>query len=595
MSHDEIRAASKVYKDFEANRQQEIKVTEAAAREKCSRWFSTFPRAATHPYLTRKSVPVLGDVRIFSEELYQGWLALPLRDTTGTIHSAQFIDDEGHKKYCYQGRKKGCYFQVSDVPGGPILICEGYATGASLATATGWTVICAMDCSNILPVSQEIRKKWPNRTIVIAADNDQFTEENPGIAKSNAAAKAIKAVVAHPEFGDESLAAKPTDFNDLHAIDGLPEVRRQIFAALPVVAVPIGDYKEPGKDDPTELLKHRYLCERGSLLINGPAGMGKSSLLVQAAACWSNFLPIFGIQPRKPLKTVIIQAENDDGDIAQMRDGICTGLKFNREQRQIFFENVLVYPSWGLTGRAFCMEVVRPLLDLHDPNLFGIDPALSFIGGDVKEQKVVGQFLREWLNPIIFEYTCGCAMMHHTNKPLVGKEKASWRNGEMSYTGSGSAEWANWPRAVLALQSTGTCGFYNLHASKRGSRLGWTDQDDQLIYQKQIAWSKDKNTIYWREPDPGELPTEEPDEYSRAGRRSAVRQISGSNLHEFLAGCTSEGEGRNEIARRLETYLSSRAIDASKGTCLRTVAALVANRKLDKSPTSGLFIKGPNA
>ena len=597
MTPDERRLADQSIRDCRAALAAEEKANQEKARVRCGQWFSKFARAPDdHPYLKTKGVPVLGDLRIFQGELYDGWLALPLADTTGTIHSAQFISPGGQKHYCYQGRKKGCFFTVSSVPGGPILICEGYATGASLALATGWTVIAAMDCGNLLPVSQDIRNKYPNRTIILASDNDQFTEDNRGLSHARIAAKAIHAIVAFPEFGDESLADKPTDFNDLHRIQGIADVRRQIFDSLPVVARPIGDFKCPEKDDPTELLKYRYLCEHGSLLFNGPAGMGKSSALVQAAALWSNCLDFFGIIPSKPLKTVIIQAENDDGDIAQMRDGICTGLEFTQAQRQCFFQNVLIYSSWGLTGRAFCQEVVRPILDLHDPNLVAIDPALSFVGGDVKEQKVVGQFLREYLNPVIFEHTCACVMMHHTNKPLTGKEKSSWRNGEMAYTGSGSAEWANWPRAVIALQSTGTPGFYNLHASKRGARLAWTNDHDELIYQKLIAWSRDKSIIHWRLPDPDEIPEQTPKPKTVfGGRPNSVTKIATMNLHEFLASCLPDGESQRAISRRLESWLASQHIPASRNTCHRAIDSMIQNQKLSKHPSSLLYIIGPNA
>jgi len=511
LSKEDWAACAQAQRDLAAKRAEDEARLHKAAAEKCQHYFNTFPLAKEGDslYLLAKGVPVPhGTLYVFTEDLYHGWLALPLQDIEGTIRSAQFIADDGTKKFCYGGEVKGCFYLLSDVPGGPVLICEGYATGASLFQATGWTVICAMNCGNLMPAAKAFRQKYPDRTIVLCADNDQFTQDNPGLTKAKEAAKAIKAQVCYPEFADEALADKPTDFNDLHENEGLTAVRRQVLASFPVVARPIGDFQLPPKDDPTELLKHRYLCERGSLLINGSTGMGKSSVLVQAAALWANELDFFGIYPRKPLKTVIIQAENDDGDIAQMRDGICRGLQFTQEQRRIFFENVLIYSSCGLSGRRFCQEIVRPLLDLHAPNLCAIDPAFAYVGGDVKEQKVVGPFLREFLNPVIFEHECACAIMHHTNKPIIGKEKGDWRNGDLAYTGSGSAEWANWARAVLSLQSTGTTGLYKLNAAKRGARLAWTasTDSDEIIYQKVIAWSQNKDMIYWRTPDQAELP-----------------------------------------------------------------------------------------
>lgn len=278
----------------------------------------------------------------------------------------------------------------------------------------------------------------------------------------------------------------------------------QLRIGSSVVVRCVGELVKPLEDDPTELLKHRFLCECGGLLINGPTGMGKSSALMQAFALWSNNLPFFGIQPAKPLTALLIQAENDDGDLAEMRDGICEGCKFTQEQRSNFFNRVKVVTSNGSVGQRFCNEVIQPALSAHKPNLLGIDPANSFIGGDTKEQKDVGAFLRTWLNPLIHAHRCGVVIAHHTNKPATGKEKPNWRNGELAYTGSGSAEWANWARAVLAIQDTGTHGIYRLHAAKRGVRLHWRDDKDEKIYEKLIGHATDGH-IYWRDAQETEI------------------------------------------------------------------------------------------
>lgn len=280
----------------------------------------------------------------------------------------------------------------------------------------------------------------------------------------------------------------------------------QFTTKFNVSAVPIGDLHVPPQNDPTELLKHRFLCQKGSLLFSGPTGVGKSSWVMQAAALWSCGLEAFGITPTRPLRSLIIQAENDDGDLAEMRDGICTGLKLTLQQRQTFFSQVIVHSSNGIVGKAFCSDVVSPLLSIYHPDLFVIDPALSFVGGAVKDQQVVTEWLRTFLNPLIFAHNCACLMSHHTNKPVSGREKPEWRNGEMAYLGTGSAEWANWARAILSLQSTGEHGIYRLHAAKRGARIGWKNGDDERVYEKLIAHSKEKGLIYWRDAQESELP-----------------------------------------------------------------------------------------
>ena len=79
----------------------------------------------------------------------------------------------------------------------------------------------------------------PDRVLIVCADNDQWTEVNPGFTKATAAAREAKALFAIPSFQDTTT--KPTDFNDLHRLEGLDAVRRCIDAAaepLPKIDIP---------------------------------------------------------------------------------------------------------------------------------------------------------------------------------------------------------------------------------------------------------------------------------------------------------------------------------------------------------------------
>jgi putative DNA primase/helicase len=70
---------------------------------------------------------------------------------------------------------------------------------------------------------------WPQREIIVAADNDQFTDGNPGLTKATAAAKSVGAKLAVPQFRHNG--SKLSDFNDLTRAEGLDVVRQQIEAA----------------------------------------------------------------------------------------------------------------------------------------------------------------------------------------------------------------------------------------------------------------------------------------------------------------------------------------------------------------------------
>src|SRR5207245_5258020 len=132
----------------------------ARVREECKTIFSA-PRLSSHPYLTKKGVQAHGQLVLSRQTITEGWLALPLIDETGVIHSAQCIAPDGIKRNHYQGRKNGCWFAISDASDGPICIAEGYATGASVHEATGWATVCALDAGNLLAVAKAIRKIHP--------------------------------------------------------------------------------------------------------------------------------------------------------------------------------------------------------------------------------------------------------------------------------------------------------------------------------------------------------------------------------------------------------------------------------------------------
>lgn len=169
--------------------------------------------------------------------------------------------------------------------------------------------------------------------------------------------------------------------------------------------------------------------------------------------------------------------------------------------------NVVVAREDARTGWQFFSETVRPLLTDHQPDLLWIDPALSYLGGEANSQKDVGGFLRNHLNPLLREFNCAVVVVHHTNKPPAGREKPDWSGGDFAYLGGGSAEWANWARAILAVRSLGSHSVFELRAAKRGGRLGWTEANGETkTFTKLIAHANEPGVICWREADPSEMP-----------------------------------------------------------------------------------------
>jgi hypothetical protein len=270
-------------------------------------------------------------------------------------------------------------------------------------------------------------------------------------------------------------------------------------------AVDLLDIVRPEGRDPDELLMDRFLCKGGGLLMCGQTGAGKSSYNMQAIVSWALGKPCFGIEPARPLVSLLVQAENDSVDIAEFRDGVFDGLELTDQEKASLRGRIHVVRENARTAAEFVMHTLRPLVERIRPDLLWIDPALAYLGGESNSQKDVGLFLRNLLNPLLTEFRCAAVVVHHGNKPPSGNQKPQWQAGDFAYLGGGSAEWANWARAVIVIRSIGHEEIFELRAAKRGRRLYWKDDSGLPTYRKYIAWSKDPKTIFWREPSVEEI------------------------------------------------------------------------------------------
>ena len=171
------------------------------------RWADATP-ATEHPYLERKAVKAHG------LKVEGSILLIPLRDSTGKLHSLQTIFADGTKRFLPGGRVKGCYHAIGALKG-RLIVCEGYATGATIHADTGQAVAVAFNASNLLPVAQALRSKYPGAELVIAADDDWQTDGNPGLTAARKAAQEVGALLAVPDFTGLDRGPKDSDFNDV--------------------------------------------------------------------------------------------------------------------------------------------------------------------------------------------------------------------------------------------------------------------------------------------------------------------------------------------------------------------------------------------
>jgi len=160
---------------------------------------------------------------------------IPVREGD-VLHSLQFINGNGDKKFLLGGKVQGCYYSIGNPDGAAALcISEGFSTSSTLREATGHPVAVAFNAGNLPVVAKIIREKFPKLPLIICGDDDRKTDGNPGLTKANEAALAVGGLVALPPFTDEELAADPppSDWNDYAVLHGLEAVGRVLTKASP--------------------------------------------------------------------------------------------------------------------------------------------------------------------------------------------------------------------------------------------------------------------------------------------------------------------------------------------------------------------------
>ena len=173
-------------------------------------------------YLEKKQAGAFG-VRFDGDSL-----VIPMRDADGKLWSLQTIKADGSKRFLYNGRKKACFHIIGEIVTQAV-IAEGYSTSASIHMATGLPVAVAFDAGNLEPVVVALTAKHPSLEIIIAGDDDCWKTPNTGRVKAEAAAQKYGCTVVFSKF--KNTSTKPTDFNDLHCLEGLEVVKAQLLSA----------------------------------------------------------------------------------------------------------------------------------------------------------------------------------------------------------------------------------------------------------------------------------------------------------------------------------------------------------------------------
>jgi len=201
------------------------------------------------PALTLNGPPL----RIGGETFKQDDLLVPLVDGQGTVVNVQLINASGNKRMLAGGQVKEAAHVFAGESHAVIWLVEGYATGLTVHNLTGDTVYVALSANNLPALAAQLRERFPEAQLLIAADND---ENGKGQAKAEEATLLCG--------GKAALPAEVGDWNDVYLLAGDTATRKQLLAhSQPKVTSPFdtlsaADLKDISASEKAALLNEHY-------------------------------------------------------------------------------------------------------------------------------------------------------------------------------------------------------------------------------------------------------------------------------------------------------------------------------------------------
>jgi putative DNA primase/helicase len=191
--------------------------------QRIARFYAKANHCTIHPYLNKKQIANTGLKEFRSHKRHL--ILIPMYSRERKVVGMQIIYANNFKRYVKGSTTKQVYCSIG-TPDDVIYIAEGYATGATIHAVTGKAVAVAFSTGNLLEVASHLKKSYPDKRIIIAADNDRWSSvntvkgkvENPGLYYASRAAELTGCEYRLPQF--TNLETKPTDFNDLYALEG---------------------------------------------------------------------------------------------------------------------------------------------------------------------------------------------------------------------------------------------------------------------------------------------------------------------------------------------------------------------------------------
>lgn len=186
------------------------KASKEAAELALAKWMTSSGHGI-HPCIQRKGLSGLHNARI---DCITRALLIPMWVPNDGLVNLQRIFHDGKKRFMKDCRVKGAYSVIGELNNTStrVIVCEGWATGATLAERFTLPIVVAFNTGNLKPACESIAEIFPHAELVVAADDDRQTPGNPGRKYAKADAKAVGAKVLLPKL---CMCCTCTDHNDM--------------------------------------------------------------------------------------------------------------------------------------------------------------------------------------------------------------------------------------------------------------------------------------------------------------------------------------------------------------------------------------------
>lgn len=422
----ERRHAERAKIEADQRRMQEDAIQVARGRWARAHTINGTPNA----YLERKGVAPYG-CRVEGQNLL-----VPLYGADGLIQSVQSIEPDGSKMFHPGAPVKGATLALMPDRDGPVVVVEGFATGATVQAATGLTVLIGFSKGALVDAAKIAAARFPGRPIIIGADTN-------GLEVAHAAADRVDGRVVVPDL----QGAEGSDFNDQARHYGLEDVAvlfatpatpEKLVSATPFVWRPVEQIP------PRKWLYGKHLLRKFVSVDVAAGGVGKSSLKIGEALAMASGKDLYqkGL-PEGALNVWLWNLEDPLEELERRIHATCERFNIkpaalgNRLYVDSGRDNPLVIATEGPDGAMIARPVVDALIAEmleRKIDVLTVDPFISSHAVSENDNNAIDIVAREW-NVIAERTGAAINLVHHVRKQNGAEATADSARGASALIG----------------------------------------------------------------------------------------------------------------------------------------------------------------